>query len=224
MPTDRSLRVSEWTADQVVGTLHEPEGAAASAIALAHGAGGDRHSALLVALCDAFARLGWAALRLDLPYRQKRPKGPPSPSGAAADREGLRLAAASLSGKAEKVYLGGSSYGGRQASMLLAEQPGAAQGLLLLSYPLHPPGKPEKLRTEHLPDLRAPTLFAHGSKDAFGSIEEIERARPLIPAPTELVVCEGATHGIIQKRDGADKATGVAERIAGAFARFVAQS
>jgi len=216
--------VSEWTPDEVVGTLHEPDGAAEAAIALAHGAGGDRQSALLIALCDAFARIGWAALRLDLPYRQKRPKGPPSPSGAVGDREGLRLAAASLSGKADRVYLGGSSYGGRQASMLLAERPEAAQGLLLLSCPLHPPGKPEKLRTEHLPDLPVPTLFAHGSKDAFGSIAEIEAARPLIPAPTELLVFEGATHGIIQKRDGSEKASAVAGRIAEEFARFVAHS
>ena len=218
MPT----RVSAWTSPQVVGDLHEPTASPKAAIALTHGAGGDRHSPLLIALCDAFAEIGWAALRLDLPYRQKRPKGPPSPSGAATDREGLLAAVESLRAKADRIYLGGSSYGGRQASMLAAERPEMADGLLLLSYPLHPPGKPEKLRTEHLPRIQVPTLFAHGSKDSFGTIEEMNAALVLIPGPTELLVFEGATHGLVEKRDSAAKVAAVAEGIAREFARFVA--
>ncbi|MBI1354712.1 MAG: alpha/beta hydrolase [Acidobacteria bacterium] len=223
-----SIEVIEWAPalpdePAVVGSLHEPVGETLGAIVLTHGAGGDRSSALLVSLCDAFARLGWAALRCDLPYRQKRPSGPPSPSGAKRDQEGLARALDSLREKSERVFLGGSSYGGRQASMLLAERPELAHGLLLLSYPLHPPGKPEQLRTAHFPSLQTPTLFAHGSKDVFGEVSEMREAQRLIPAPVDLLVFEGASHGLIQKRDGAAKARRMATQIAEEFQRFVAE-
>src|SRR5258705_6894827 len=79
-----------------------------------------------------------------------------------------------------RVFLGGQSYGGRQASMLAAGEAGLVDGLLLLSYPLHPPGRPSELRTAHLPKLAAPPLFAHGSRDPFGPLQEIEAARRLI--------------------------------------------
>jgi len=69
------------------------------------------------------------------------------------------------------------------------------EGLLLLSYPLHPPGKPTQLRTAHFPELRVPTLFVSGTKDAFGTIEELTTAIGLIPARTELVSIDGAAHG-----------------------------
>jgi len=94
-----------------------------------------------------------------------------------------------------RVFLGGQSYGGRQASMLLAEEK-LADGLLLLSYPLHPPGHPEKLRTQHLPNLHVSTLFLQGTRDPFGTIEEIESARKLIPAKTSLLPVEGAGHDL----------------------------
>ena len=94
-------------------------------------------------------------LRFDLPYRQERPHGPPFPAQAARDREGIRRAVEALrEGPPAKVYLAGHSYGGRQSTMLAAEQQGLVDALLLLSYPLHPPRKPEQLRTAHFPNLR----------------------------------------------------------------------
>ena len=90
-----------------------------------------------------------------------------------------------------RVFLGGHSYGGRQSTMLAAEEPGLVDGLLLLSYPLHPPGKPAQLRTAHFPALRTPAVFIHGTKDEFGSIEEMRAALELIPAHVELVPVEG---------------------------------
>jgi len=112
------------------------------------------------------------------------------------DRDGIRQAAGELRKLAPVIYLAGHSYGGRQTSMLLAEDPSVASGLLLLSYPLHPPGRPEKMRTEHFPNLRTPTLFVHGTKDEFGTIAEIETARTLIPAPTRLQIVDRAPHSL----------------------------
>ncbi len=223
-------QVAPWNRDfseppVIRGYLHRPSAEPTAGIVLTHGAGGDGNSPLLVALCEVFAETGLAAVRCDLPYRQKRPKGPPSPSGAALDRWGLERAVASLRAEVDgPVFVGGSSYGGRQASMLVSEKPGTAAGLLLLSYPLHPPGKPERLRTEHFDGIRVPTLFAHGSKDAFGSVDEVEMALLLIAGPTSLEVFEGATHGIVQKRHDAHYVCQVAGRIAERFLDLMAES
>src|SRR5258708_7806380 len=94
------------------------------------------------------------------------------------------------------IILGGHSYGGRQATMLAADEPGIADALLLFSYPLHPPAKPEQLRTQHFPRLRTPAVFVHGTTDGFGSIDEMTAALALIPAPTELLPIAGAGHDL----------------------------
>ena len=170
----------------------------------------------------AFAEAGLSVLRCDLPYRQERPKGPPFPSGAARDREGLRQAVTELRGMLPgRVYLGGQSYGGRQASLLVAEEPGLADGLLLLSYPLHPPGRAKELRTAHFPALRVPTVFAHGSQDPFGSLEELETARASIPGPTTLVAIDGAGHGLGRGTRAPEPAPETIARIVDAFLSLV---
>ncbi|MGA9981480.1 MAG: alpha/beta family hydrolase [Candidatus Sulfotelmatobacter sp.] len=99
-----------------------------------------------------------------------------------------------------QIFLGGHSYGGRQSSMLCAElsetEPELVSGLLLLSYPLHPPRKPEQQRTQHLPNLHTPTLFVQGTRDPFATIAEIEQTLKMIPAKTKLLVIEGAGHDL----------------------------
>jgi hypothetical protein len=188
----------------VRGFLHEPTGATRGALALTHGAGGNCQSPLLVAVADTLALNGVAVLRCDLPFRQKRPRGSPYRQDAAADREGLRRAVEALKDlNFQPLFLGGLSYGGRQASMLAAEDSSLAQGLLLLSYPLHPPGKHADLRTAHFPSLRTPALFVHGTRDGFGAPEEMEVALRLIPAPAKLILVQGAGHdlGFSRKKD-----------------------
>lgn len=177
----------------VRGMLHEAAGP--DALVLVHGAGSDHRARMLVALAEAFVEQGVTVLRCDLAFRLDRASGPPSPAGAERDRRGLAGALAALPGNGRR-FLGGHSYGGRQASMLLAESPGLAHALLLLSYPLHPPGRPERARTTHLPALRTPTLFVHGARDAFATVDEIERARALVPAPTALVRLPRAGHAL----------------------------
>jgi predicted alpha/beta-hydrolase family hydrolase len=87
--------------------------------------------------------------------------------------------------------------------MLAASEPGLVDGLLLLSYPLHPPGNPEQLRTAHFPNLRTPAVFIHGTHDGFGSMEEIRIALKLIPAETRLLPVEGAGHSLMTKKNRA---------------------
>ena len=181
----------------VRGLLHRPEQPSGDALVLTHGAGSNCEAPLLVAVAREFAGAGFAVLRCDLPFRQARPAGPPSPGGAALDREGLRSAVAAMRRIAGgRVYLGGHYYGGRQASMLAAADASVADGLLLLSYPLHPPRRPAERRTSHFPKLLTPAVFVHGSRDAFGTLEEMRAALALIPAPTELVEIGGAGHDL----------------------------
>ena len=179
---------------------------------LTHGAGGDCHAPLLVAAARAFSMAGWTVLRCDLPFRQRRPKGPPSPADAAADRAGLRAAIDAMRELvAGPVVLGGQSYGGRQATILAAEQPQAVAGLLLFSYPLHPPGQPDRLRTEHFPRLRVPAVFVHGTGDPFGSLAELNSAVAKIPAPTTIIPVAGAGHDLRRGRfDFGEAVTAVA--------------
>jgi predicted alpha/beta-hydrolase family hydrolase len=186
-----------FAAEGVAGVLHRTDAAPQCGVVLTHGAGGNRDAPLLVTAATAFAASGVPVLRCDLLFRQRRPSGPPSPAGAAADRAGLRAAVAAMRGIVPgPVFLGGHSYGGRQASMLAAEDPGIAEALLLLSYPLHPPKRPEQPRTAHFPELRTRALFVHGTRDPFGTIEELEAAIAMIPAPTRLVRAEGAGHDL----------------------------
>jgi predicted alpha/beta-hydrolase family hydrolase len=169
----------------------------AIAIVLTHGAGSNAQNRLLLALADTFVASGIVVLRCDLPFRQARSSGPPSPSGAARDRRGLATAVAAMKDRgARRCFLGGHSYGGRQASMLLSESPELASGLLLLSYPLHPPAAPQRLRTQHLPSLRVPTLFVHGDRDPFGTPDEIEAARALVPASSASLIVSRAAHAL----------------------------
>jgi uncharacterized protein len=181
----------------VRGFLEHPEHSSGDAIVLTHGAGSNCQAPLLVAVAAEFTGAGFTVLRCDLPFRQARPTGPPRPGGAALDRDGLRAAVTAVRRIAGgRVYLGGHSYGGRQASMLAASDPVVAHALLLLSYPLHPPRRPGELRTSHFPKLMTPAVFVHGSRDAFGTREEMGSALALIPAPTELVEIEGAGHDL----------------------------
>ena len=181
----------------VRGFLHSPENPNGDALILTHGAGSDCTSPLLVTLGEAFATHGYAVLRCDLPYRQERRTGPPFPGNAERDRAGLRNAVAAIRKRvAGRIFLGGHSYGGRQSTMLCAEKPDLVSGLLLLSYPLHSPRKPEQLRIQHLPNLRTQSLFVQGTRDPFGSIEEINKALRLVSAKTELMKVEGAGHDL----------------------------
>ncbi|MFY9741010.1 MAG: alpha/beta family hydrolase [Candidatus Sulfotelmatobacter sp.] len=211
MPRETTPQVfTDITVDPFVrGWLHTPATPTGDALVLTHGAGGNCNAPLLVALAETFTAAGFIVLRCDLPYRQNRPYGPPGPGDAKRDRAGLTNAVAAIKKIASaRTYLGGQSYGGRQCSILAADLTPAdltakeqkpqqtIAGLLLLSYPLHPPGKPEQLRTQHFSNLHAPTLIIQGTRDPFGSIAEIEQAIKQIPGKVKLAPVEGAGHDL----------------------------
>jgi predicted alpha/beta-hydrolase family hydrolase len=188
--------------ETIAGVAHEPAGDPVGVVALTHGAGGSRDSPMLIALCDEWARRGWLAVRYNLPYRRRRPKGPPSGSSGADIAgvvEAVRTVRSLAGGGDVPVVAGGHSYGGRMTSMAVADGL-SVDVLTLFSYPLHPPGKPERARTEHLPRLTVPTVFTHGTADPFGSIDEIRAAAALIAAPTEIVEVTGARHDLGTKK------------------------
>lgn len=204
-----SCRVRELTDNvsdgvNVRGFLHVPEISTGDGLVLTHGAGANCQAPLLFALARAFCEAGVVVLRCDLPFRQLRPHGPPMRGSAERDQLGLRRAIEAMKKIVQgRVFAGGHSYGGRQASLLLAAEPGLVDRLLLLSYPLHPPKKPEQMRTEHFPRLRTPALFVHGARDGFATHEEIVEALKSIPAKTRLLEVTSAGHELLSKRNAA---------------------
>jgi uncharacterized protein len=200
-----------FDAGGVRGVLHRPGTSADGAIVLTHGAGSNANAPLLVRLARAFAEAGYLVLRYDLPFRQQRPKGPPFPATAARDREGVAEAVQAMRAlTAGRIFAGGHSYGGRQTAMAAAERPGMADVLLLLSYPLHPPGKPGQLRTSFFPEWKTPALFVHGTADPFGTAEELRENIKAIPAKTDVLLVPGGGHDL---KKGGELAAEILERV-----------
>jgi predicted alpha/beta-hydrolase family hydrolase len=167
------------------------------AFALTHSAGSNANAPLLARMAEALAEAGYLVLRYDLPFRIARAKGPPFPAQASKDREGIARAVGALRKLAPgRLFAGGHSYGGRQTAMAAAENRALADALFLLSYPLHPPNKPEQMRTSFFPALRTPTLIVHGTADPFSTPEELRAAVAAIPARTELFAIAGAGHDL----------------------------
>jgi predicted alpha/beta-hydrolase family hydrolase len=162
------------------------------ALLLTPGAGADAAHHTLVAVDEAVTgSLGLTVGRVDFPYRLAGKRTPDKAPVAIAH---LGTEAAALVERAGvesgRLVLGGRSYGGRMCSMAVAEGLPAA-GLVLLSYPLHPPGKPENLRVEHFPKLDVPVLIVSGEKDPFGSPAEFEEHLAAIPGPVTTVWLRG---------------------------------
>lgn len=186
----------------VRGFLHRPDAPTGDCLILTHGAGSNCRTPLLVTLAEAFCAAGLTVLRCDLTFRQLRPTGPPPRGSAERDQAGLRAAVSAMQSETKgRIFLGGHSYGGRQASLLAASDPTPVAALLLLSFPLHPPQRPTELRSKHFPDLHTPALFVHGERDGFATQAEMEAALQLIPARTHLLPVPAAGHELLGARN-----------------------
>jgi predicted alpha/beta-hydrolase family hydrolase len=178
----------------------------AKALLLTPGAGADRDQPSLVALDEALTRDGVVVSRMDFPYRLAGRRAPDRPPVLLqAVRDGAAALAASAKVRPASVALGGRSMGGRMCSMAVAEGLRAA-ALVLVSYPLHPPGKPEKLRVEHFPLIDVPCLFVSGTRDAFGTPAELTKATKAIKGAVTHVWIEGGDHGLRRKDEEVVKA------------------
>jgi predicted alpha/beta-hydrolase family hydrolase len=166
-------------------------------VLLAPGAGADRTQPALVAIDDALTAAGYACRRMDFRYRKAGRRSP--------DREPVLLRAvvdevdafrADSGLEPNDVVLGGRSMGGRMCSLALAEGLVAGRGLILISYPLHPPGRPDRLRTDHFSAISVPCLFVSGTRDSFGTPEQLEAATAAIVGPVTHHWIEGKDHAL----------------------------
>jgi len=169
-------RVDITPSEQVTATAYPAQGERAGiCVILGHGAGSNQSSPAIVRFAAALAARGFDAVTFNFPYSEQRRRVPdPNPKLELCWR---RLIQAFHDGmlieQGARLVIGGRSMGGRIASQVVAADPDGIAGLLLLGYPLHPPGQPDKPRTRHLPDIRIPTLFVQGSHDVFGTPDEL---------------------------------------------------
>lgn len=173
---------------------------------LAPGASASKDQSALVEIDHAASALGGKVRRMDFPYRAAGRRAPDKPEvlvRAVVEEAGALVAEDRL--PPDRLFAGGRSMGGRICSMAVAEGMPAA-GLVLVSYPLHPPGKPDRMRTEHFGRLDLPCLFVSGTRDAFATPAELEEAVALIPGNVSLHWVEGGDHGL-RGRDGPVAAT-----------------
>lgn len=165
-------------------------------LVLTPGASAGRDQPALVAMDDVVSASGVRVERIDFPYHLAGRRAPDRPPVLIATVVGAAAALADELGvRPERVAVGGRSMGGRMCSMAVAEGMAAA-ALVAVSYPLHPPGRPDRLRVEHLGALDLPCLFVSGTRDAFGTPEELEAATTAIPGPVTHAWIEGGDHGL----------------------------
>ncbi|MFP5375477.1 MAG: alpha/beta family hydrolase [Acidimicrobiia bacterium] len=173
-----------------------PATAPPAALLLTPGASASRDQPALVAIDRAVGAAGVVVERMDFPYTRAGRRAPDRPPVlVAAVAEGAAALAAAAGVAPGRVVLGGRSMGGRICSMAAAEGL-ACLGLVLVSYPLHPPGRPDRLRVDHFPRLRVPCLFVSGTRDAFAAPAELEEHAAAIPGPVSHVWLDGGDHGL----------------------------
>jgi predicted alpha/beta-hydrolase family hydrolase len=197
--------------------VYRAEGARATLV-LAHGAGAPQTHPWMVAMARAIAAAGVTVVTFNFPYSETR-RGAPDRAPVLeatwlAVIDGLRA-----KGFGPRLYIGGKSMGGRYASMVAAKDGVDVAGVVLLGYPLHPPGDPGKVRVAHLPAVRAPMLFVQGSRDTFGTQAEIEPVVKGLPR-ARLVVIEGGDHSLATPKKSGVTLPQTMARVAAEIARF----
>lgn len=208
--TRRALRVDHPASALVSAAIHAPtRRRKRPSVLLVPGAGGDLEGAGLTALAEVLASLGCTVVRANLPYREagrRAPRAERSVPGYLA----VLAAARDAVGDPRPWILGGRSYGGRVASMAVAG--GAdAQGLLFYSYPLHPPGRPDRLRVEHWPQVAVPAMFLQGDRDPFCDLELLETYVHKFPRRATVHVVPGGDHALRVTRKASPTGTASSE-------------
>jgi predicted alpha/beta-hydrolase family hydrolase len=198
-----------------------PKRGADRAVLLAHGAGADMHAAALTTVADALAAAKIPSLRFNFPYKAAGRRSPDRPPVLeAAVRDAAQELAARAKVPVDRIVLGGRSMGGRIGSLVAAQD--GALGVALLGYPLHPPGKPGQLRVEHFPKLTMPVLFVSGTRDAFGTPDELTQHATSITGRVTFSWIETGDHGFKPLKSSGLTPAVVLAGAAGAVVDFVA--
>ena len=186
---------------------------------LGHGAGANQLSGFMRLFAAGLAERGLDVVTFNFLYTEQGRKIPdPAPRLESCYRAVIDAVVKHKKLKGNRLVIGGKSMGGRIASQVAASQPADIDGLVFLGYPLHPPGRPDKLRSEHLPKIKAPMLFVQGSRDAFGTKQEIEALIKKLKLPAELYSIEGGDHSF-----KVPKSAGSQERIYTAVMDHIAE-
>jgi predicted alpha/beta-hydrolase family hydrolase len=200
-----SLRFALASGDHVSG-MHYPAGGEGRplgvTLVLAHGAGADQRHRFMVAFARGLAARGSDVVTFNFPYMERRRGAPdPAPKLEACYRDVIGASRELRQLQGPSLVVGGKSMGGRIASQVLAGDGKLAAGVVMLGYPLHPPGRPEQLRTKHLASIRVPTLFVQGTRDAFGTPDELQ---PFVKgmARATILPIEGGDHSFAVPRGG----------------------
>lgn len=209
------LATPGFLADEVSAVVHRPTRASRPAFLLTHGAGGSLDTPELVALAAAIAEQGHLVVRTNLPYREASTRGVPRASRAA---EAFKAIYADVQQFAPRTpwIVGGKSFGGRIASMAVADGLDAV-GVLFYGYPLHPPGKPDKLRVGHWPKVSVPCLFLQGTRDSFSDPALLEESLRRFPRRAKVHFVQGGDHSLRIAKAAADdgRARSATEVVAG---------
>jgi hypothetical protein len=197
MTEPHELKIAVSDADSVTAILYPAakSNRAGVTILLGHGAGADQLSGFMRMAADGFAARGFDAMTFNFLYKEKGKSVPdPRPKLEACYRAVIDAALKHKKLKDNRLLIGGKSMGGRIASQVAEAEGERVAGLVFLGYPLHPPGRPDKLRDEHLPGIKAPMLFVQGARDAFGTEAEIEAIIKQHRLPATLYVIESGDH------------------------------
>ena len=173
-------------------------------IILGHGAGANQLNGFMRLFATGLAERGVDVVTFNFLYTEQGRKIPdPAPRLEGCYRAVIDAALEHKKLKGNRLVIGGKSMGGRIASQVAAQNAEKIGGLVFLGYPLHPPGRPEKLRSEHLPKIKAPMLFVQGARDAFGTKEEIAATIKNLKLPATLYAVEGGDHSLkVPKKAG----------------------
>ena len=178
-------------------------------VVLGHGAGTNQLSSFMRMVAAGLAARGIDAMTFNFLYSERGRHIPdPKPRLESCYRAVINAALSHRKLKKNRLVIGGKSMGGRIASQVAAAEGDRVAGLVFLGYPLHPPGRPDKMRDEHLKDIRAPMLFVQGSRDSFGRKEEIDAVIKKHRLPATLYVIEGGDHSFkVPKKLGVPQET-----------------
>lgn len=200
-------------------TVYPPSGDPAVTLILGHGAGAPQTHPWMVAMAEAIAAQGLRVVTFNFLYTEGKRRMPDRPPVLEATWRAAIDAVRARSG-AGRLFIGGKSMGGRIATMVAAGEGVDVAGLVLLGYPLHPPGKPKQLRVAHLPKIRAPMLFVQGSRDPFGGPEELAPFLVGMPAGTRLFAVDGGDHSLARPKSSGETPAVTMGRVAEEIARF----